>query len=88
MSRLGHSAVEDQCPLEEAVRLNTGPMIPTGPFTRLFQRLSSHAGPSAERVGLGLAIVQAIADAHGATVTARARTGGGPGIDVAFPALD
>ncbi len=37
---------------------------------------------------LGLAIVQAIADAHGATVSARARAGGGLGIDVAFPALD
>ena len=70
---------------------NTGPVVPTGELTRLFQpfqRLSSHAGPSADGVGLGLAIVQAIANAHDATVTAQARTGGGLGIDVAFPALD
>ena len=70
---------------------NTGPVIPAGELTRLFQpfqRLSSHAGPSADGVGLGLAIVQAIANAHDATVTAQARTGGGLGIDVAFPALD
>jgi signal transduction histidine kinase len=40
------------------------------------------------RVGLGLAIVQAIANAHDATVTAQARTGGGLGIAIAFPALD
>ena len=45
-------------------------------------------GSSADGVGLGLAIVQAIADAHDATVTARARTDGGLGIDVAFAALD
>ena len=48
-----------------------------------FQRLSS-----ADGVGLGLSIVQAIADAHGAIVTARTRRGGGLGIDVAFAALD
>ncbi|MGH2972834.1 MAG: sensor histidine kinase, partial [Gaiellaceae bacterium] len=65
---------------------NTGPRVPPAEVPRLFQpfqRLSSHEG-----VGLGLAIVQAIADAHDATVTARARTRGGLGIDVAFPALD
>ena len=70
---------------------NTGQVIPTGELTRLFQpfqRFGSHAGPAADGVGLGLAIVQSIADAHDATVTARARTGGGLGIDVAFPALD
>jgi signal transduction histidine kinase len=70
---------------------NTGPLIPAGDFQRLFQpfqRLRSHAGRSADGVGLGLAIVHAIADAHDATVTARARTGGGLRIDVAFPALD
>jgi signal transduction histidine kinase len=70
---------------------NTGPVIPTGELTRIFepfQRLSSHAGPSANGVGLGLAIVRAIADAHDATVTAQARTSGGLGIGVAFPALD
>ena len=68
---------------------NTGPVIPTGELTRLFQpfqRLSSHAGPSADGVGLGLAIVQAIANAHDATLTAQARTGGGLRIDIDFPA--
>jgi signal transduction histidine kinase len=68
---------------------NTGPVIPTGELTRLFQpfqRLSSHTAPSATGAGLGLAIVHAIAKAHGATVTAHARARGGLRIDVAFPA--
>lgn len=67
---------------------NTGPVIPTSELTHLFQpfqRLSSHAGLSPDGVGLGLAIVQAIANAHDATLTAQARTGGGLRIDVAFP---
>jgi signal transduction histidine kinase len=68
---------------------NTGPLIPTGELTRLFQpfqRLSSHTGPSANGVGLGLTIVQTIANAHDATLTAQARTGGGLRIDIDFPA--
>jgi signal transduction histidine kinase len=65
---------------------NTGPVIPRGELARLFQPF--HRLSSADGAGLGLAIVRAIADAHDATVTARARPGGGLGIDVAFPALD
>jgi signal transduction histidine kinase len=71
--------------------VNTGRVIPTGELTRLFQpfqRFTSDADPAADGVGLGLAIVQAIADAHDATLTAQARTCGGLGIDVAFPALN
>jgi signal transduction histidine kinase len=70
---------------------NTGPVIPEGDLTRLFepfQQLGSHSGSTAQGVGLGLAIVQAIADAHDATVTARPRRGGGLAIAVAFTALD
>jgi signal transduction histidine kinase len=68
---------------------NTGPLIPTNQLTRLFQpfqRLSSHAGHSPDGVGLGLAIVQAIANAHDATITAQARTGGGLRLEIDFPA--
>jgi signal transduction histidine kinase len=70
---------------------NTGPPIPAGELRRLFQpfqRLAPRGPDTAGGVGLGLAIVRAIADVHGAVVTARARAGGGLGIDVAFPALD
>ena len=68
---------------------NTGPVIPKGELPRLFQpfqRLISHACPSAGGVGLGLAIVQAIANAHNATVTAHARTDGGLRIHIDFSA--
>ena len=67
---------------------NTGPRVPTDELNRLFQpfqRLGSHAGPAADGVGLGLAIVRAIADSHGATITTQALTGGGLKIDIAFP---
>jgi signal transduction histidine kinase len=70
---------------------NTGPLIPAGELTRLFQpfqRLTAHPGRFVDGVGLGLAIVQAIANAHNATLTAQARTGGGLEIDVTFPAPD
>ncbi len=49
-----------------------------------FQRLASRD----DGVGLGLAIVQAVADVHDATITARARINGGLKINVAFPALN
>jgi signal transduction histidine kinase len=65
---------------------NTGPLIPPATVPHLF--MPFNADPSAEGFGLGLTIVQAVADAHHATVTARARAGGGLGVDVSFPALD
>jgi signal transduction histidine kinase len=64
---------------------NSGPVVPAADVDRLlqpFQRLGS------ERVGtgagLGLSIVAAIADAHGATLTATPRPTGGLCIEVAF----
>jgi signal transduction histidine kinase len=68
---------------------NTGPVIPAGELTRLFQpfqRRNSREGSSADGVGLGLAIVQAIANAHHAKVNAEAPTSGGLRIEIGFPA--
>ncbi len=68
---------------------NTGPAIPPGEVGRLFQpfqRLGTERTQRAGGHGLGLAIVSAIADAHGASVTARAREGGGLDVTVSFPA--
>jgi signal transduction histidine kinase len=68
---------------------NTGPGIPPGEVGRLlqpFQRLGTERTHRAGGHGLGLAIVSAIADAHGASVSARAREGGGLDIAVSFPA--
>ncbi len=70
---------------------NTGPPIRAAEVKQLFepfQRLGASPRRSSDGVGLGLAIVEAVAHAHGATVSARARIGGGLAIDVAFPALD
>ena len=68
---------------------NTGPVIPTGELTHLFQPFKRRTSPeafSAEGVGLGLAIVQAIANAHDATVKTEARRGGGLRIEIGFAA--
>jgi signal transduction histidine kinase len=67
---------------------NSGPVIPPTEVDRLFQPFQ-RLGPRPARRdgghGLGLSIVRAIATAHGATVTAEPRPGGGLAIDVAFP---
>src|SRR5579862_8800160 len=68
---------------------NTGPLIPACEVQHLFdpfQRLNSDAKTFDDGVGLGLAIVQAIADTHGACLVARARTGGGLDLQVSFRA--
>ena len=67
---------------------NTGPVIPTGELTRLFQPFQRRSGcerSCTDGVGLGLAIVQAIANAHDAVVSAKARAGGGLRIEIGFP---
>jgi signal transduction histidine kinase len=70
---------------------NTGAVVPPSEVDRLFQPFQRLGADRVQRFpgeghGLGLAIVRAIADAHGACVTARARDGGGLDIAVAFPA--
>ncbi|HEY4412458.1 MAG TPA: HAMP domain-containing sensor histidine kinase [Gaiellaceae bacterium] len=80
-------ATSEQSGRAALIVANSGASIPSTELDRLFepfQRLNAHPNG----VGLGLAIVQAIADAHDATVTARARSGGGLEIDVTFPTLD
>jgi signal transduction histidine kinase len=70
---------------------NSGPVIPPGQVSRLFQpfqRLASgRNGDSGDHgLGLGLSIVEAIAAAHDAALTARPQPGGGLTIQVRFPA--
>jgi len=67
---------------------NTGPPIPATTINRLFQpfqQLTAERASRGEGLGLGLSIVQAIADAHDATITARPRPEGGLFIEVSFP---
>jgi len=67
---------------------NTGPLIPADELARLFQpfeRLGQQPQAGADGIGLGLAIVQSVAEVHSATVAARVRAGGGLAIEVRFP---
>jgi signal transduction histidine kinase len=68
---------------------NTGPIVPSTDVQRLFQpfqRLGDQrVGPTTGH-GLGLAIVHAIATAHGADLTARPGPRGGLDIEVTFGA--
>ncbi|HEY0936760.1 MAG TPA: ATP-binding protein [Trebonia sp.] len=67
---------------------NSGPVIPPGEVARLFlpfQRMEAERTARSDGHGLGLAIARAVADAHLAPVTARARADGGLDVTVAFP---
>jgi signal transduction histidine kinase len=67
---------------------NSGPVIPPGEIGRLlqpFQRLAATRTSDGDGYGLGLAIARAIATAHGGTLTARARPGGGMHVQLTIP---
>ena len=67
---------------------NSGPVVPPEDLDRLqrpFQRLGTDRTHQGDGHGLGLSIVRAIATAHGATLTARARSEGGLVVEVSFP---
>lgn len=69
---------------------NDGPVIPPTEVERLFrpfERLEPGRRHHKTGHGLGLSIVEAIATAHGATITARSRPQGGLSIDIAFPSV-
>jgi signal transduction histidine kinase len=68
---------------------NSGPEIAPGELGRLFepfQRLDGSRTSAAEGLGLGLSIVRAIADAHGAAIATRLPAGGGLAIEIVFAA--
>jgi signal transduction histidine kinase len=67
---------------------NRGPIIPPDQIERLFQpfqRLGADRIGGARGHGIGLAVVHAISLAHGATISAVPRAGGGLDIDITFP---
>jgi signal transduction histidine kinase len=68
---------------------NTGPIIPAaqvGLLVQPFQRLSAQRAAGDHGLGLGLAIVAAIARAHQATLTVSSGRSGGLDIRISFPA--
>jgi signal transduction histidine kinase len=70
---------------------NSGPTVPPDQIERLFQPFQQTGGQRVHHTdghGLGLTIVQAIAQAHDAKIRARSRSGGGLDIAVSFTALD
>jgi signal transduction histidine kinase len=68
---------------------NTGPPVPPTEVDRLFQPFEQlpddHNSDDDHGLGLGLSIVEAIATAHGATLSARAQPEGGLAVEVSFP---
>jgi signal transduction histidine kinase len=73
---------------EQLVVANTGPhIIPDDQVERLFEPFTRFRPPAAATgsAGLGLSIVRAIVRAHGGTVTAQARAGGGLAVCVSLP---
>jgi signal transduction histidine kinase len=68
---------------------NTGPVIEPAEVGRLFEPFRQLGGERVSRAGghgLGLAIVAAIVQAHGAALAPRARPDGGLDISVTWPA--
>jgi signal transduction histidine kinase len=67
---------------------NTGPMVPAYEVQNLFEpfrRLNTDRIGSAKGAGLGLSIVRSVAAAHGGTVIATTREGGGLIVTVRLP---
>jgi signal transduction histidine kinase len=66
---------------------NTGAPIRVRELGRLFEPFQQGCGPGTRPgFGLGLAVVKAIVDAHGARLNAHVRSGGGLRIEVGFAA--
>lgn len=67
---------------------NSGPEVPAEMLEEIFEpfrRLHGERTATAAGLGLGLSIVRAIAEVHGAELTARPVDGGGLQVDVRFP---
>jgi signal transduction histidine kinase len=85
----GWVEVEVTCPPAAALTVsNTGQPVPPGQLPALFEpfrRLTADRTGHAEGAGLGLSIVRSIATAHGGTVSARPRPGGGLIVQIDLP---
>jgi signal transduction histidine kinase len=73
----------------ELIVTNTGPIVPPYEVETIFEpfrRLGTDRVRSDRGSGLGLSIVRATTTAHGGTVTAEPRAGGGLTVTVRLPA--
>lgn len=87
---IGGGRIEVTVTTDAVLRVaNTGPVIPVAQVDRLFepfQRLERSAHDDGHH-GVGLSIVRAIATAHDAVLTARARPDGGLAVEVGFDSV-
>ena len=67
------------------VNFVAGPGLPGGDSAALFRPFERASGGDARSLGLGLALVKRIAEAHGGTVFAENRPGGGASIGFSLP---
>jgi signal transduction histidine kinase len=86
----GHITIATRTEARHAILTiaNSGPIIRHDDLDRCFQpfqRLHSDRAHHSDGHGLGLSIVQSIAAAHGAALSARSRLDGGLHIEVRFP---
>ena len=69
--------------------VNTGPVVAPEDVARLFEpfrKAGADRTRSNDGSGLGLSIVRAVVDAHGASIVVEPRSDGGLQVEVAFPA--
>jgi two-component system sensor histidine kinase KdpD len=62
-----------------------GPGLPAGAEARVFEKFFRQARPGVAGVGLGLSICRGIVEAHGGTILAENRAGGGATFRIALP---
>jgi len=83
-------ATRDRDGMAELIVTNTGPVVPPYEVETIFEpfrRLGTDRVRSDRGSGLGLSIVRATTTAHGGTVTAEPRPGGGLTVTVRLPGL-
>jgi len=84
-----HMATDDQAGGGRLTVTNTGPVVPEDQIARLlepFQRIAPSRTGQHDGLGLGLSIVEAITQAHGARLLVNAGEGGGLIVEIRFPA--
>lgn len=72
-------------PLVSFSVMDRGPGLPDGAEERVFEKFFRVAKPGVAGVGLGLPICRAIAEAHGGTIRAENRPGGGATFRITIP---